>query len=71
MTGTALSSACADAHRSMGYVHKLRLEGREHLSVEQLELREHDTRTWTSLTVRLAGGVLVALTILGSVILLQ
>ena len=71
MTGSALSSACVDAHRSMGYVHKLRLEGREHLDLEQLELQEHDTRSWGSLTVRLGAGVLIALTVLGSVLLLQ
>jgi hypothetical protein len=55
----------------MGYVHKLRLEGREHVSLEQIEVREHDTRSWASLTVRLAAGVLVALAVLGSVVLLQ
>jgi hypothetical protein len=55
----------------MGYVHKLRLEGREHLDLEQLELQEHDTRSWGSLTVRLGAGVLIALTVLGSVLLLQ
>ena len=71
MTGTALSSACVDAHRSMGYVHKLRLEGREHLALQQVVLREHDTRSWASLIVRLAAGVVVTLALLASVMLLQ
>ena len=71
MAGTALSAACVDAHRSMGYVHKLRLERQELDSLEKAELPEHDTRSWVSLAATLAAGVLFALIVLSSVLMLQ
>jgi len=61
-----IETARADANRSMGYVHKLRLESRELISVEALEVSETPQPSWSWLIGKLVIAVVFALSILWS-----